>query len=106
MIVDIISLLVTCTVIPALSIGFMACTMVTQYRLEKRFEQMREERRLMRAEIDSVRTRLKAIEIAKKEEQHNEQQRQSADNDTEKKEDGNSTAGLTDPEAELRDRET
>lgn len=94
MIVDIISLLFTCTVIPALSIGFMVYVTITQFRLEKRFEQMREERRLVRAELDALRTRLKDIEIAKKEAERYE--RQSADGNAEEKESGPDTARIAD----------
>lgn len=66
MIVDIIALIFTCTVIPSLCVGFMIYTMISQFRLEKRIDQMRAEKKNMRDELDSVRTRLRAVEIEEK----------------------------------------
>ncbi len=50
------------TLVPVLCIGFMIFSTITWARLETRMDQMREERRLIRAELDSLRTRLKTLE--------------------------------------------
>lgn len=102
MIVDIISLLFTCTVIPALSIGFMIYVTIAQFRLERKFDFLREERKIMRSELDSVRDRLKKLEIAKKEAERIEQQ----DNNSGagKAEEGNSAAEDVNQETRLRDQ--
>ena len=102
MIVDIISLLFTCTVIPALSIGFMIYVTIAQFRLERKFDFLREERKIMRSELDSVRDRLKKLEIAKKEAERIEQQ--DSNSGAGKAEEGNSTAEDVNQETRLRDQ--
>jgi DNA-directed RNA polymerase subunit H (RpoH/RPB5) len=102
MIVDIISLLFTCTVIPALSIGFMVYVTIAQFRLERKFDFLREERKIMRSELDSVRDRLKKLEIAKKEAERIEQQ--DTISGAEKAEEGDSTAEDANQETRLRDQ--
>lgn len=100
MIVDIISLLFTCTVIPALSIGFMIYVTIAQFRLERKFDFLREERKIMRSELDSVRDRLRKLEISKKEAEKIEQQDNSG---AEKAEEGDGTAEDVNQETRLRD---
>lgn len=104
MIVDIISLLFTCTVIPALSIGFMIYVTIAQFRLERKFDFLREERKIMRSELDSVRDRLKKLEIAKKETEKIEQQDNNSNSGAGKAEEGDSTEGGVNQETRLRDQ--
>lgn len=103
MIVDIISLLFTCTVIPALSIGFMIYVTIAQFRLERKFDFLREERKIMRSELDSVRDRLKKLEIAKKKETEKNEQ-QDSNSGAGKAEEGDSTAEDVNQETRLRDQ--
>lgn len=102
MIVDIISLLFTCTVIPALSIGFMIYVTIAQFRLERKFDFLREERKIMRSELDSVRDRLKKLEIAKKKEAEKIEQQDNSG--AGKAEEGDSTAEDVNQETRLRDQ--
>lgn len=54
--------LIAITLVPVLCIGFMIFSTITWSRLELKMDQMREERRLIRSELDSLRTRLKSLE--------------------------------------------
>lgn len=59
--------LVTLTAIPCLCIGYMVFDTIVFFRLERKFDSLREDKRLMREELDSLRARLKKIEIESKE---------------------------------------
>ena len=54
--------LIALTMIPILCIGFMVFSTITWYRLERKVELMREEKRYLRKEIDALRERVKTIE--------------------------------------------
>lgn len=54
--------LITLTAIPCLCIGYMVFDTIVFFRLERKLDSLREDKRLMREELDSLRTRLKKIE--------------------------------------------
>lgn len=53
--------LVALTVLPCLCVGFMIYDTITWFRLEKKLDALREDKRLMREELDSMRTQVKEV---------------------------------------------
>lgn len=51
--------LLALTMLPCLCIGFMIFDTITWFRIEKKLDALREDKRLMREELDSMRTQVK-----------------------------------------------
>lgn len=66
MTIDIFQLL-TLTALPCLCVGFMIFDTVIWFRVESKLDCLREDKRLMREELDSLRVRVKELEKDKKE---------------------------------------
>jgi hypothetical protein len=56
--------LLALTMLPCLCIGFMIFDTITWFRIEKKLDALREDKRLMREELDSMRTQVKEAKNA------------------------------------------
>ena len=56
--------LLALTMLPCLCVGFMIYDTITWFRIEKRLDALREDKRLMREELDSMRTQVKEAKNA------------------------------------------
>lgn len=56
--------LLALTMLPCLCVGFMIYDTITWFRIEKKLDALREDKRLMREELDSMRTQVKEAKNA------------------------------------------